>query len=296
MTPTPVPPAVAGLTLRVAIASHPLPVTALTPGEARQYARLTGGHRRRLWLTARRALRGALAAAGLDTDTSVHGFPQPRASLSYAGDLAVAVVAAGGASALSGLGADIELRTPAPGTARFFLTDREQDHLAALPAPRRPASLLRLWTVKEALYKADPDNARTRLRDYALDDPGARAGTARTVRAPTRDLPYLTLDLSRGCFSVAATPSHTGVPPVSEHTFAELAPKIAAFVSLPVEEITPGLRLADLALDSMASVELVVDLQEDYDIVLSRDDFATVETLGDLAALISSRLPDPADH
>jgi acyl carrier protein len=83
-------------------------------------------------------------------------------------------------------------------------------------------------------------------------------------------------------------------PPVADRSFTELAQKVAAVTSLPASGLAPDTAIADLALDSMTTVELVVDLQEDYDIALSREDFAEVRTLGDLADLVFSRLPDPA--
>ncbi|MFG2631678.1 acyl carrier protein [Streptomyces sp. NPDC048473] len=81
---------------------------------------------------------------------------------------------------------------------------------------------------------------------------------------------------------------------MADHDFTELATNIASLISLPVGEITPDIRIKDLALDSMTTVELVVDLQEEYDVVLARDDFYDLRTLGDLAELIWSRLSDRA--
>lgn len=81
---------------------------------------------------------------------------------------------------------------------------------------------------------------------------------------------------------------------MADRDFTELARKISAVISLPVSEITPETTIADLYLDSMTAIELVVDLQEDYDIVLSREDFAGAQNLGELAELIWSRLQDTA--
>lgn len=78
---------------------------------------------------------------------------------------------------------------------------------------------------------------------------------------------------------------------MADHDFTDLAAKVAAVISVPAAELTPDTTISELALDSMTVVELVIDLQEDYDIILSRQDFADVRTLGDLATLIWSRLP-----
>jgi acyl carrier protein len=83
---------------------------------------------------------------------------------------------------------------------------------------------------------------------------------------------------------------------MATHDFAELAGKIAPLASRPVTTITPDLTISDLALDSMGAVELVADLQEDYDILLSRQDLEQAVTLGELAELIWSRLPGAAGN
>ncbi|MFE4824686.1 acyl carrier protein [Streptomyces sp. NPDC056704] len=81
---------------------------------------------------------------------------------------------------------------------------------------------------------------------------------------------------------------------MADQDFTKLAAHISSLISLPAGEITPDIQINDLALDSMTTVELVVDLQEEYDVVLARDDFYNLRTLGDLAELIWSRLPDHA--
>lgn len=83
---------------------------------------------------------------------------------------------------------------------------------------------------------------------------------------------------------------------MATHDFSELAAKMAPLVSRPAATITPDLTMNDLALDSMTAVEMIVDLQEDYDVLLSREDLAGCATLGELAELIWSRLPDAAGN
>ncbi|MBU6533018.1 acyl carrier protein [Streptomyces sp. NPDC057245] len=79
-----------------------------------------------------------------------------------------------------------------------------------------------------------------------------------------------------------------------ESEISELVAQIASLISRRAEDLSPDTVIADLALDSMTSVELVVDLQEEHDIVLTREDFEDVRTLGDLAALVRSRRAEPA--
>lgn len=199
--------------IRLAVSRSPLPAADLTPGEARQAAALPGERRRRDWRTARRALRTVLAGTALDPDTSHYAFPHRRVSLSYAGGLAVAAaVADNDAAAVAGTGVDIELGDPPPPeTARFFLGEREYGHLRAAAGAECPRVLLRYWTVKEALFKADPANAGSDLRRYVLDRPVQWRGTARRAEDAYPCFRYATFDVPPGFLSVACMLSPNGV-------------------------------------------------------------------------------------
>ena len=135
--------------------------------EASQYQAIGSGDRRRQWLLGRTALRQLLPVG---TDTGGLSFPHPRLSISHTGEVAFAVHV----EHVVGTGVDVELsaRRPDPRSARFFLrADERRSELSA-------AELLRLWTVKEALFKATPDNAETVLLDYRLADIAAATGRA----------------------------------------------------------------------------------------------------------------------
>jgi 4'-phosphopantetheinyl transferase EntD len=191
----------------------PLGSRELSAGESAQLAALPGEPRKRTWLTARRALRHGLAAAGLPGDTSAYRFPHRVASLSHSAELAVAAVLVADPGAAVGVGVDVELdRTPDVRTAQFFLTEAEQAWLDTVPGDVRPAALVRLWTVKEALFKADPGNAGTVLRDYGLGDPAAYRGAAARTGGPMSAGPefrYVSFALPRGAVSVAVALSHS---------------------------------------------------------------------------------------
>ncbi len=145
--------------LRLEATDTPLTVEELTVDER---AALPGGLRRGDWLLGRAALRLVLDGA----DTSAVRFPNRCLSLTHAGGLAVAAACAGGQA---GLGVDYEgRRTVDPRTTRFFLHDDEAVG----------GDLLRLWTVKEALYKSTLDNSSAVLLDYRVVDPAATAGAA----------------------------------------------------------------------------------------------------------------------
>lgn len=149
-----------GVAVRLHAATTAANLEDLTPAER---AAMPGGSRRHDWLLGRAALKALLSGA----DTASLRFPHRSLSLTHSSGLAVAALAAG---AQAGVGVDYEgPRRPDPRTARFFLRNQE----------RRPGEdLLRLWTVKEALFKATPDNAGAALVDCELADPQAVEGSA----------------------------------------------------------------------------------------------------------------------
>jgi phosphopantetheinyl transferase/acyl carrier protein len=283
----------------------PLDARALTAGELTQVAALSGASRGALWLTARRALRLALAGTGRPTDTSAYGFPSPVASLSHSADLAVAAVLAADYDGVVGVGVDIELdRVPDPRTASFFLTESELGWLESVPTDEVPAVLTRLWTVKEALFKADPVNAETTLRDYQVADPAAMRG--RATRSGEIDFQYVSLARPRGVLSVAVALSQSSlslswlsqswkVDPVQTVDFDLMASRISSLISVPIERLAPDATIAELVPDSFMFIEVAVDLQEEFDVILSQHDLKDVHTLGDLAALLQSRQVEQAN-
>jgi len=294
----------------LAASGLPLDPAALTRGEAAQYVALSGEGRRRSWLTARRALKRALAARGLPTDTAAYRLPSPAVSLSHSAELAIAAVAVGGPARAGllalglvrfarvvGIGVDVEVDRSSPDlrTAPFFLTADEQAWLESHPAPGRARELLRLWTVKEALFKADPGNGRTVLRDYAVTTPGARGGRAARVGGGGPQFRYVSIALRRGALSVAlalSPPERT--QPMQTVEFEQVVQRIGELISVPVERLTPQARIAELLPDSFVFIEVAVDLQEEFDVVLAQRDLKDVHTLGDLAALLRDRRAENA--
>lgn len=168
------------------------PERSLTPGERAQWRALSPGPRRRDWLLGRAALKQLLGAGA---DTSGLRFPHPRLSLTHAGGRAFAVNIT--AAGVVGTGIDYEPWNGAADlrTARFFLRMSEQ------VAVRDAATLLRVWTVKEALYKATPDNAEVVLLDYELHDPRCAQGSATGPRGER--LHYASLVTFTGVLSIA---------------------------------------------------------------------------------------------
>ena len=155
------------------------------------------------WLRGRAALRAVMSRRGEGLDTSEVRLPHAHYSLTHSDSLAVAA-----AGDERGIGVDLEhfkpMRTQA---ARYFLTDPEHSWIDSLPDVVRSRELLRLWTVKEALFKADLRNAHRTLRDYRVPEPWAITGFASTPESvPQRYTTRRTASLPVGGFlSVAIT-------------------------------------------------------------------------------------------
>ncbi|MEV5510659.1 4'-phosphopantetheinyl transferase superfamily protein [Streptomyces orinoci] len=271
---------------------RPLAVDTLTRRERERLAAVPPRARRQ-WLISRHALKVLLGLLGLPPDTTAHTFPHWRLSLSHTDGAAVAAGTA--MTHQHGLGVDLEADRTAPvDTSRFFLDPRERSWLDSLPQDARAAHRLRLWTVKEALFKADPLNHRTVLPDYITADPAARCGRARARPHPGTLFGYSSARLHQGhlSFAVAIRP-RSPVPeserPVPALTFDDVAQRISATLSIPVEQLTPGTRLRELAADSFRLVEMAVDLQEEFDTVFTQHELREITTLGELAGLVGVR-------
>lgn len=184
--------------VELAVAREPAPISTLGPGEARFVATLSHPDARDTWLRGRAALKALVPG-----DTSTLAFPHPRLSLTHSAGTAVAVASP---APVAGIGVDFEpwRASVRPAMARFFLRLSEQD------AARTPRSLVRLWTIKEALFKADPDNHQCVLLDFELSDPAARCGTA--TGPSGRVLRYATADVVLGSLAVAVTMGGDRVP------------------------------------------------------------------------------------
>jgi 4'-phosphopantetheinyl transferase EntD len=161
-----------GLPLRLAVACEPLAAAALSPAGRARLARY-GEARRQQWLLGRAALSALLRRLHRADDAATLTLPQPSLSLTHAGGLAIAL---GCDRPGVWLGVDFEAgRKLRPGLGRLFLQPAEAHSLAAADN----STLLRVWTAKEAAFKADPANRGAVLRDYVLDTPLASHGTAR---------------------------------------------------------------------------------------------------------------------
>ncbi len=288
-----------GLTVLAAATTRPLAPAELTAREARHFASLPGESRRRQWLTSRRALRLLLGVAGLPCETTGYTFPHRRLSLAHTDRAGVAAAAIGSLPAtLTGIGVDVEPERDADSrTARFFLSEREQAWLGSVPSQVRAEHQVRLWTIKEALFKADAANRRSVLRDYTVLRPAA--GTGCGVKGPSgkgnpaavfgyvhTKLPSVHLSIAAAFRRDRATPRSD--MPTSVITFEDVAERISATLSIPVSELKPKTTLHDLAADSFLLVEMVIDLQEEFDVMFTQTQLREVADLGDLVDLLRS--------
>ena len=146
----------------------------LSATEKKQSDCLRGWPRREGWLRGRSALKKLLLSLKMDPDTSTLSFPHPTLSLSHTKDWAVAIGVLAGPMKIDGIGIDLELSRPVQDDhARFYLSKSECE--SAIDEDQR----LRLWTVKEALFKADPDNHDAVIGHYPVQTPSALSGQAR---------------------------------------------------------------------------------------------------------------------
>ncbi|MDX1432028.1 MAG: 4'-phosphopantetheinyl transferase superfamily protein [Gammaproteobacteria bacterium] len=189
-----------GIELELAVAREAVVPARLTRAERRVYHNLAHTPRARSWLLGRAALKRLRTRVEGCEETADLVFPNPRYSLSHSRGVAVAVADAGAEA--GGLGVDIEIgRHVDAAAARFFLSARERRALASLPARRRPEALLRLWCIKEAVFKANPDNAGLLLADHELADPLASRGLA--TAACGRRLAYASWSRDNACLALA---------------------------------------------------------------------------------------------
>lgn len=191
-----------GVSLTVVIATEPVDPQRLRPGEHSRYAALVGGPQMDGWLRGRTALKQLLRHFGQDDDTSALRFPNLWCSLSHSGGYAVAVGTA--SQTVDGIGVDLEVEcVPHPDAARLFLTRMECAWLETVDPTDRARELVRLWTVKEAMFKSYSDNDHTWLTDYRLVAPGQRCGRAFIAGCRGMNIRYATIKLQDGPLSMA---------------------------------------------------------------------------------------------
>jgi len=172
----------------------------VSPSERATAAAWPSRTRRDSWLRGRAAVRRVLDTLDGGGATAGHA----RLSVSHSGAYTVAI---GTTSRVArGIGVDLEVRrAPAADAARFFLNEDERRWALEAPAADQPKRLLRLWTIKEALFKSNPSNQGTHVWDYRLDNPERSWGTASLRGDQSRLFRYCAVRLAAGYLSVAVS-------------------------------------------------------------------------------------------
>lgn len=194
-----------GATVRLRIATAAAPEDELSEGEKSLLGRFEQRSRQVSFLRGRHALKRLLFEAGRSTDSSSISFPNAEYSITHAGEIAIALALEPSQSLkefqLCGVGIDLEFeRQMQPQSARFFLTDREafcRDH------DHDQEYLLRLWTVKEAMFKSDPENCKRRFANYETADPQLWCGHGKIVGDGASRIRYSSVILQNGFLSAA---------------------------------------------------------------------------------------------
>lgn len=104
-------------------------------------------------------------------------FPNPNFSISHSQDSTIAIHT--NAQNIVGIGIDIETSHPSMKASRNFLTATEASQLSA-GQQAHPGVLKKLWSIKEAVFKADPDNHCKTLKYYPIINPEAEQGVIDT--------------------------------------------------------------------------------------------------------------------
>jgi 4'-phosphopantetheinyl transferase EntD len=191
-----------GVSLRVAMSMEAARVEQLTAREQLHLETLGNDRRLMSWLTGRAALKSLLASLGDPAETMEIEFPHRRYSLTHSGNYSVAVGSS--SDQLIGIGVDLEVHRPVRReTARVFLDEREQAWLEACPETSITKQLLRLWTVKESLFKSDPENGKRWFSDYRIQTPSAQSGLAYLKDASSAEFRYASFEFDEGFLSAA---------------------------------------------------------------------------------------------
>jgi phosphopantetheinyl transferase len=189
-------------TLRIAWVQGDFEPPSLSDSEQRNLDAFTNDKRRCSWLRARCALKRLLVAAGENSDTTRLTFPHKFYSLTHTTDTAVAVELVDKERG-DGIGVDLErLRPVKEGIEKFFLNQNELDTINALEKGARQQALIRMWTIKEAIFKSDFAGQDTILRNYRVGVDNGRTGVA-THTNTQRSFRYACVELENHWLTVA---------------------------------------------------------------------------------------------
>lgn len=184
--------------LQLCIISGDFQLLPLSDAESAAHEGYTNPRRKQSWLRARCALKSLMKSVGDQTDTSLVPLPDKRYSISHADDIAVAVARLDDNP--QGMGVDLEkCRSLKSGAERFFLNATEKEWLDTCNAAQRDDERIRLWTVKEAVYKSDCIAQDGVFKNYSMESPADHFGNVRhdTEQGAIRSFRYASTRLSK---------------------------------------------------------------------------------------------------
>ena len=73
-------------------------------------------------------------------------------------------------------------------------------------------------------------------------------------------------------------------------TVEDVRLRIAGLLRISEERVALSTVLTDLVVESFKLVEMAIELQEEYDVILGQADLSVLKTVGDLAKLVQSRV------
>lgn len=74
----------------------------------------------------------------------------------------------------------------------------------------------------------------------------------------------------------------------------KIALAITAIMKCPVEDITPETRLEDIGVDSLKAINILFELEEEFDIEIPNELIPEMTTVGDIAVCIEGLLEQQA--
>lgn len=69
----------------------------------------------------------------------------------------------------------------------------------------------------------------------------------------------------------------------------QIKTRISQILSVPAEKITDSAVLQELVIDSFILIDMVIDLQNTFNIRLNQEDLIPVKTVGDLISVMNSK-------
>ncbi len=167
------------LPIRIGVCDSDDGAADLNSAETAQLERFETDARRRDWRRGRLALKAVLRSLDRSDDTSDIRLPAPQLSLTHGDGTAIAV---GTPQPDTHVGVDVEaLRPVNMRMALWFLNEAELDWLSRREPSERSAALIRLWTIKEAVFKCHPANDGLVMTDFTIRSPSADVSDVRTA-------------------------------------------------------------------------------------------------------------------